>query len=150
MTKILNTWSPLSNVTVRLKFSRDYLRLIVFVHAVAAIAVFQSACPVGLVCALAFALAAHASYLWRQKTPGVLCSELHYWRESWSLLDDTTGELVAYSEVQVRFDFGWLMWLAFKNPSRRDVFVFQDQLLPDEHRLLRLALRVNNKRANKS
>jgi len=40
------------------------------------------------------------------------------------------------------------MWLVFKNAPvlektrRRDIFVFQDQIQADEHRLLRLVLRV--------
>jgi hypothetical protein len=154
-TTTLNTWSPLSNVTVRLKPSRDYLRLLVLVHGFAVIALLQTACPTGLIAALACVLAAHGSYLWRRKTPGARCSELNYAKESWLILEDTTGELVVYDEAYVRFDFGWLIWLVFKNASkldktpRRDVLLFQDQISPDEHRLLRLVLRVNYKKVKK-
>ena len=154
-TAILNTWSPLSNATVRLKPSRDYLRLLVVVHGLAVLALCQSACPMGLIVVLTFVLAAHGSYAWRRETPGARCSELHYTKERWLLLDDVTGELVAYTNGRIRFDFGWLMWLVFENksalkkPRRRDVFVFQDQITPDEHRLLRLILRVNYKKLSK-
>ena len=154
-TTTLNTWSPLSNVTVRLKPSRDYLRLLVLVHGFSVIALFQSACPTGLIAALTCVLAAHGSYLWRRKTPGARCSELNYTKERWLILDDTTGELVVYAEARVRFDFGWLIWLVFENKAasektrRRDVLLFQDQINSDEHRLLRLVLRVNSKRTKK-
>ncbi|MDF1684362.1 MAG: hypothetical protein P1U36_06855 [Legionellaceae bacterium] len=147
----LNTWSPLSNVTVRLKHSRDYLYLLVLVHAFAVIALFQTACPAGLIATLVFVLAAHGSYLWRRKTPAVCCSELTYAKERWWVLDDSTGELLTYTEAQVRFDFGWLMWVVFKEDAalfekkrQRDVIVFQDQINSDEHRLLRLVLRVHD------
>lgn len=118
-------------------------------HSFAVLALFQSACPVGLIGVLTCVITAHGSYLWRRQTPGARCSELNYTKNRWVLLDDATGELVAYSEVRMRFDFGWLMWLVFENKSvleknrRRDILVFQDQITPDEHRLLRLILRVN-------
>jgi len=125
------------------------------VHGFAVIALFQSACPTGLIAVLTFVLAAHGSYLWRRKTPGARCSELNYTKERWLILDDTTGELVTYTEAHVRFDFGWLMWLVFENKSalekipKQNVLLFQDQITPDEHRLLRLVLRVNHKRVKK-
>ncbi|MDF1827458.1 MAG: hypothetical protein P1U39_04185 [Legionellaceae bacterium] len=150
-TTTLNTWSPLSNVTVRLKPSRNYVYLLVLVHACAVIALFQTACPPGLIVTLAFALAAHGSYLWRRKTPGSCCSQLMYAQERWWVLDDSTGELVAYAEAQIYYDFGWLMWIVFKQEAslftkkrQRDVLVFHDQMNPDEHRLLRLILRVHD------
>ena len=76
------------------------------------------------------------------------CSEMQYTGGRWLLLDDTTGELMAYTEVRVRFDFGWLMWLVFKKPldvthaRRRDVLIFRDQIAASEHHMLRLRLRV--------
>ncbi len=159
-TATLNTWSPLSNITVRLKHSRDYLKLLVLLHGFSVIALLQTACPRGLIVALTCVLAAHGSYLWRRKTPGACCSELNYTKEHWLVLDDTTGELVAYTEAYVRFDFGWVMWMVFKNTAedasvlnqqhRCDVMVFHDQMSQDEHRLLRLVLRINHKRVKKA
>lgn len=150
-TTTLNIWSPLSNVTVRLKPSRDYLYLLVLVHICAVIALLQTACPPGLIVVFIFILAAHGSYLWRQKTPGACCSELSYAQERWWVLDDRTGELMTYTEAQVYFDFGWLMWIVFKEEAslftkkrQQDVLVFHDQINPDEHRLLRLILRVHD------
>lgn len=148
-TRTLNTSSPLSSVTVSLKPSRDYLRILILVHGFAVMALLQTACPRGLIATLTCVLAAHGSYLWRRQTPGARCSELNYVKACWWVLDDTTGELVVYDEACVRFDFGWLMWLVFKNTAksnttpRRDIILFQDQITPDEHRLLRLVLRVN-------
>lgn len=148
----LNTWSRLSNVTVRLKPSRHYLYLLALVHGFAVMVLFQTACPPGLMVPLIFILAAHGSYLWRQKTPGACCSELIYAQERWWVLDDRTGELVTYTDAQVRFDFGWLMRVVFKDDAslfekkrQQDVFVFHDQVSSDEHRLLRLVLRVHQK-----
>jgi len=130
------------------------------VHGFAVVALLQTACPTGLIATLTCALAAHGSYLWRRKTPGACCSELTYAEERWWVLDDSTGELVTYSEAQVRFDFGWLMWVVFKEDAslfekkrQQDLLVFHDQINPDEHRLLRLALRVHDtshKHSNKS
>jgi hypothetical protein len=123
----------------------------VLVHVFAVIALFQTACPVGVIATLTCVLAAHGSYLWRKKTPGACCSELTYAKERWWVLDDSTGELVTYTEAQVYYDFGWLMWVMFKEEAsifekkrQQNVLVFHDQMNPDEHRLLRLILRVRD------
>jgi len=125
------------------------------VYVFAVVALLQTALPMGLFMACTFFLAAYGSYLWRRRTPGARCSELSYDKESWLVLDDATGELVAYTEAYVRFDFGCLIWLVFKNDSnlnkapRRDVLLFQDQISPDEYRLLRLVLRIHHTRVQK-
>ncbi len=150
MTKNLSTWSPLSNVTVHLKPSRDYLKLLLLIHALAAYALFQSACPRVLCVFLMGGLIYHLAYLARLKTPGGQRSEVHYTGGRWQLLDDTTGELMVYSKASVRLDFGWMMWLLFQEPfdvshaARQSVFVFRDQLSSAEHHMLRLRLRVRD------
>jgi hypothetical protein len=118
------------------------------IHVLTAFALFQSICPRVLVVLVSCGLIWHVFYLARLKTPGMRCSEMQYTGGRWLLLDDTTGELMAYTEVRVRFDFGWLMWLVFKKPldvthaRRRDVLIFRDQIAASEHHMLRLRLRV--------
>lgn len=146
--KTSSAWSPLSNVTVRLSPSRDYPKLLVLMYGLTVVALFSSQLPYALSVILTLGLVMHAYHAWGQKTPGARCSELYYTQRRWLVLDDTTGELLAYTKARVRFDFTWLMWLVFedekagKSKRRLHVLIFGDQMRAHEHHLLRLALRV--------
>ena len=48
----------------------------------------------------------------------------------------------AHQTARVKFDFGWLMWLVFEGASRQHILLFRDQIDLDEHRLIRVLLRV--------
>ncbi len=140
--KPLNTWSPLSNVTVSLKSSKDYQKLLFLLYGVAVVALLQSNFYVLFSVALIAVLSIYFVFLWRLQTPGAPCVRLQYIEQKWRVYPIDKHFEVCDS-VRIRFDFGWLMWLVLQSQAGpKHVLLFRDQLTPDENRLLRVLLRV--------
>ncbi|MDF1646140.1 MAG: hypothetical protein P1U61_04030 [Legionellaceae bacterium] len=142
-----STWSPLSNVTVNLKSSKDYQKFLVLMYCFLAVALFQSNFYGMVDVVLMLALGVYFVFLGRLKTPGAACVQIQYIEQKWQITD-TKHQIEIYQTVRVRFDFGWLMWLVFQNiaeqgqHSRKHVLLFQDQITSNERHLLRVLLRM--------
>lgn len=98
---------------------------------------------------LVFVLGVYFVYLWRLKTPGASCSKIVYSAGQWhvDVLPTRHGlseaPIVVYQNVRIKFDIGGLMWLVFEHAVHgRHVLLFQDQMALNEHRMLRVLLRV--------
>ncbi len=144
-----NTWSPLSNVTVNLKPSSDYQKLLIVIYGIALVALWMSNIYWVFNLILILNLSIYCLYLSRQKTPGSSCVQIQYIQQQWRVYRSSV-QFKQYQVVRIKFDFGWLMWLIFENKretvpvSRQHVLLFYDQTTPDSHRLLRVLLRVLN------
>ncbi|MDX2346752.1 MAG: hypothetical protein QNK11_07780 [Legionella sp.] len=136
-----STWSPLSNVTVNLKASKDYQKLLMLMYAVVAIALFTSDFYGLFSFILSFCFSAYFIYLSRLKTPGAFCVRIEYIQQQWQIYQTPT-QFEIYKTARIKFDFGWLIWLVFEGESKLQVLIFRDQISLDAHRALRVLLRV--------
>lgn len=117
-------------------------------YGVVVMALFQSKLPWILSLIFTYVLGVYFLRLWRLKTPGSPCEKLLYTAERWHVYSEQNS-FEPYQTVQLRFDFGWLMWLVFENTSetekstRKHILLFQDQMVADDSRLIRLILRTH-------
>lgn len=107
----------------------------------ALLALFESNLYWLLALILSLFLSTYFIYLSRLKTPGAHCVQIQYLEQQWRIYSVST-QFKAYKTARVKFDFGWLMWLVFEGADRQHVLLFRDQINLDEHRLIRVLLRV--------
>jgi hypothetical protein len=90
---------------------------------------------------LSVSLSAYFIYLSALGTPGAACIQIQYIKQQWRVYK-TPMQFKMYSSARIKFDFGWLMWLIFEGESTKHVLLFRDQISLDDHRLIRVLLRV--------
>lgn len=111
------------------------------IYAVALLALFESNLYWLLGFILSLFLSTYFIYLSRLNTPGADCLQIQYIEQQWRVYSLPTV-YTAHQTARVKFDFGWLMWLVFEGTSQQHVLLFRDQINSDEHRLIRVLLRV--------
>jgi hypothetical protein len=110
-------------------------------YGVALLALFESNLYWLFSFILSLFVSAYFIFLSCLKTPGADCIQIQYLEQQWRIYAVKTQFKVCKA-ARVKFDFGWLMWLVFEGSPRQHVLLFRDQISLDEHRLIRVLLRV--------
>ncbi len=124
----VNIVSSLSNLSINLKPSLDYVRLSVALHAMCLVALYQV--HYGWFCCLMMSAGVFfslCSIIRKQKPHPDLQACL--WREGACLLITTDGEFKTYTDVRICLDAGFFTLCCFSSPRyKRYCVIFHDQL----------------------
>ena len=112
-----DTWLPLSNVTVNLKPSKIYQKILLLVYIFLIAVLFCAHFPYGLDVGLLLFFSVYFFRLFHLRT-----------------LDS----FETYQIENVKFDFGFALLLIFKNETTTRQLIFQDQVNSEIYRIIRV------------
>jgi len=128
---------PLSDFTITLSKSTDYLRCAVLVHVLAALLLLRSALPFLLVVVIVIVLTTLLISICCYGVPTPTYHKLSYHPGYW-LLHTRGGQQMKYDVVSIGFDGGMFILLTFSGENKRkNLVIFKDQLTVDQYRILK-------------
>ena len=132
---------PIYELTIAFNQSNDYRKLVVLIHVMALLALFQSTCPMLIAFPIALALLIHGYHLFCRAQPTLVHDELVYRAGRW-FLHDVAGPVREYTNAIIRFDVALFMRIELVGEgSQHRLIFFHDQLTGEQRRLLYLLQR---------
>lgn len=130
---------PLSNFTIVLNQSKDYLRCSLFIHVLAMIVLLRSALSPLMISAFLLVLVIFLVQIIRSKVPLPKYQKLSYHPGYW-LLHEVSGKQTKYEQAAIGFDGGVFLLLTLSgiNP-RKNLVIFKDQITMEQYRILKLS-----------
>ena len=134
----------LSDVTIPLDASKDYVRCAVLIHTLAIIALMQSTAPFSVSCFVSLALLGSLRRIISSKTPYPGYQKLGYHGSYWYLFD-VSGQKKKYTRAEVRFDGSLFMVLTLLGDThKKTLVVFRDQITRSHYSVLKLISRIGS------
>ncbi len=136
----------LSNFTITLGKSNDFLRAAFLIHIFAAIVLLKSSFPIILIIAMITALAFVMVQIIKKPLPVTNYTHLDYRVNHW-LLHQTKGQIIQYDRAYICFDGGLFKLLALSNKNtEKKLLIFNDQLTPFQLRALHIIGKISSKK----
>lgn len=127
---------PLSDLTITFKQSKDYLRLVIFIHLLVIIVLLHSAFSWPVIAGLLMSLSLPMMQMIRHRNPLSAYISLSYHARYW-LLHCANGNDIKYETMDIHFDAGIFILLTLSSGSQlKTLVIFKDQLTRSQHRLL--------------
>ncbi|KTD21156.1 hypothetical protein [Legionella londiniensis] len=128
--------SNLSNFTITLDRSWDFLKLSALIHLFAGILIYRSSFAITAIALLIFILTIHFFYLLYHEYSGKNLCQIHYYGKKWHLLN-RNHKSVQFERMDIVFHGGLfrVIELSGLNQKKRLV-IFNDQVAP--HQLKKL------------
>ena len=127
---------PLSNFTITLGKSNNYLRLACLIHVFALVVVWNSSLPISIMLSMLLVLIGSFISIARNRVPVPSYDKLSYHINHW-LLHDIHGQAYKYEQAQLSFDAGLFFLLSLiSETSTKKLIIFTDQLTTAQHRAL--------------
>ena len=128
----------LSDFTIILRPSNDYIKSIVIVYLFAVVLLLHSAFPLILMGLNLLILAWFISPILKVRPRSSIYLQLSHRGGHW-FLQDTKGKKHRFEQGCVTFDGGiFILFTLIRHHSRKTLVIFNDQLTNDQYRLLRL------------
>ena len=132
----------LSDVTIPINLSKDYVRCAVIIHVFAIIVLFQSALPVSLDCLVIFFLIRQLWHIALCKTPFQIYQKIGYHEKHWYLYQ-INGEKKRYQQVKIRFDgVFFILIVLIAEQDKKKLILFNDQITNSHLRIIKLISKV--------
>ena len=128
---------PISEFTITLGTSNDYLRCAVFLHVIAIIVVLRSALPIIVIVTFLLILISMLLGIIYTKTPLPRYQKLTYHPGYW-LLHEVDGCQTKYERACIGFEGGIFILLTLAGNSPKKVLaIFNDQITTAQYRVLK-------------
>ena len=132
----------LSDITITLNKSNDYLKLTILIYAGAIWVLWLSALPLILKCLITLILLIILLQLWRGAIPFPSFTQISYQAGLWQLLG-RDGQEYKFEQAFISFEGGLFFLLTFTgNSARKTIVVFSDQIATSQSRCLWLLRRL--------
>lgn len=129
---------PISNFTIRLDASKDYVRIAILLHLLTCIILVRSDLPWPVIMILGSVLMAILLAIIYTKNPLSNYRQLTYHPGYW-LLEDRSGHEVAYDKARIHFHGGFYIILRLTGKTTdKKLIIFKDQLTHEQYRCLEL------------
>ena len=127
---------PLSNLTITLGKSTNYLRLVCLIHVFAIVVLLNSSWSIMLQVGMVFVLMISIAHVVSNRTPEPAFLKLSYHANHW-LLHTIRGQEIKYEYAYISFDAGLFVILTLVNDGfQKKLVVFIDQLTTAQYRSL--------------
>jgi len=132
----------LSNFTITLGKSNNYLRMACLIHVFAIVVLWHSSLPIYVIICMLLVLIVSLTLIARSKIPVPEYNQLSYHKSYW-LLHDIHEQEIRYEQAHISFDAGLFILLALtgESPSKKLV-IFVDQLSTSQYRALNVIGKV--------
>lgn len=128
---------PLSNVTITLNKSKDYLKCTCLLHLLTLIVLMRSGLPLALKSFFGILVIVFFIKIFRAKLPLPNYQQLTYHRGYW-LLHETVGQQIKYERAEIGFEGGIFILLKLTGISpRKTLVIFKDQITVEQYRILK-------------
>ena len=137
---------PISDFTITLIKSNDYLRCAVFLHGVAILVLLRSALPRTVIVVLLVLLIVVLLNIAKSRRPLPLYQKLTYHLGFW-LLHEVGGRQTKYERLSIDFNGGIFMLLKLAGDTHHKILtVFNDQITSEQYRVLKFIAITKNKK----
>lgn len=135
-------------LTIPLKASWDYRRLLILFHGVAIASLMQSMLPIAIAMVVALLLLSYGYMLFQQGRPQVNWMQLVHQAGQWFLVD-TSSQWHVYTSAVIQYDVGlWLQLVLTREQGSTRLILFRDQLTDKQYRQLRILQSTSRSRSS--
>ncbi|WP_133127236.1 hypothetical protein [Legionella nagasakiensis] len=126
---------PLSNFTITIKPSKDYLKLAILSHGLAMFALLQSALPLSIIMIMAIVLLFSLHSIFHISKDPPTYNGLSFQSGAW-FLHRYNGQQIKYEHLSIFFDAGFFFIVALTNHDvRKTLTIFTDQITSSQKRI---------------
>lgn len=132
----------LSDVTIPINLSKDYVRCAVLIYVFAIIVLLQSALPNTVHCLGTLFLIRQLWRIAQCKTPLEIYQKIAFHEKHWYLYQ-INGEKKRYQQAKIRFDGGFFMLIVLlAEQDKKTLILFADQIARSHLRIIKLISKV--------